>query len=164
MGCLRSPAMHNSRAPRTIPREEAGHALRQRSGQLKIRRPPAISAGALTRQPNTSILAWIIHEQPTALAHSSKTSGLAGGRAPSGCSAVCKANARPNGTGPCPTVCAPCLRGPAFYYSGSLLHKLLSNSFANCPLAAYFADCATPTSLRFFMNSPCLAWIIHEEA
>ncbi len=70
---------------------------------------------------NTSLhdpyLAWIIHEQATAVADSSKTPGLAGGRAPSGCSAVCKANckatrkrvatcckarARPNGTGPAP--------------------------------------------------------------
>ena len=37
-------------------------------------------------------LAWIIHEQTIAVADSSKTPGLAGGRAPSGCSAVCFAN------------------------------------------------------------------------
>ncbi len=39
----------------------------------------------------------------------------------------------PMGRDPRPTVRAPCLRGPAFYHSGSLLRKLLSNSLANCP-------------------------------
>ena len=39
----------------------------------------------------------------------------------------------PMGRDPRPTVRAPCLRGPAFYHSGSLLRKLLSNSHSELP-------------------------------
>ncbi len=85
-------------------------------------------------------LACIIHEQATAAADSSKTPGLAGGRAlrvlgslqgklqsnsQASCHVLPMHAPVPMGRDPRPPVRAPCLRGPALYYSGSLL--------ANCP-------------------------------
>ena len=62
---------------------------------------------------------------PIAAKHRASQAGVL----PPGARRAVNARARPNGTGPAPysprTLC--------FYYSGSLLRKLLSNSLANCP-------------------------------
>ena len=80
------------------------------------------------------LLAWIIHEEATAVADSSKSQGvlLPGARR------AVDARARPNGTGPAPLQSA---------HPACEARRLTT-------LAIRLRIALDPTSLRFFMNNP----------
>ena len=102
-------------------------------------------------------LACIIHEQATAAADSNKNTG----RAPSGCSAVCKANCK--ATRKRVATCCRCTRPSQWDGTRALQSAHPACEARRCTtLAVCFANCLAirlrialdPTSLRFFMNNP----------